>query len=220
MSRILVAVIAALVVAFQVGAQNNYSGFYGEGGAGGIYASVNGGPESGPAQAILSVSRTNSLVYAITSTNLTTTNWFQVGAVQRTFVNPNLYYYFDPSSSGATPFTQISNLNSTTFPHPFAWFSTNASGIWSVRATNKIVSGATTNVYRLDVSKTREQPPTLVSPNESPLNYIVYEKSDPQPYIGSVNGDSLSFQWQKAAPGGPWTNIASATNPTSTNDYL
>ncbi len=202
-------------------AQNSYSGFYGENGAGGIYTSVNGGQESAPAPAMVSVSRTNIAVFAVASITPSATNWLSVGGVQTTFVNPKLYYYFDPSSSGYTPNTGLSNLVKATFPHPFAWFSTNAAGIWFLRATNTMVSGAVTNVYRLEATKTREQPPTLVDPKEGNLNYIVYQHSDPQPYIGSANGDALQFQWQRSsAPTGPWTNIQSSLNPTATNDYL
>lgn len=85
----------------------------------------------------------------------------------------------------------LSNLYATSFPHPFVWFSTNAAGAWFLRATNRMIVCNVTNVHRLEVWKTREQPPSLVNPNEPSLNYIVYERSDPQPYIGSANGDAL-----------------------------
>lgn len=48
------------LLSFPVIAQNYYPGVYGEGGAGGIYTSVNGGPETGPEPAMISVARTNS----------------------------------------------------------------------------------------------------------------------------------------------------------------
>jgi len=219
--RLILLLITTLALCQPATAQNYYPGIYGEAGAGGIYTSVNGGPETGPAPAVISVARTNSFVYSIGSVTASTTNWLGVGGVQTIFVNPILRYYFDPSSSAYTPSTLLSNLYSATLPHPYAWFSTNDLGIWFIRATNRVVNAGVTNTYRLEVSKTREQPPTLVSPNESPLNYIVYERSDPQPYIGSANGDGLKFQWQKAAnANGPWVNIAGETNPTATNDYL
>jgi hypothetical protein len=150
-----------------------------------------------------------------------TTNWLGVGGIQSTFISPNLHYYFNPSSSSYTPSTVLSNFYRPALPQPYAWFSTNGSGVWFIRATNKVVVGSNTNTYRLEVSKTREQPPTLVNPKENSLNYIVYERSDPQPYIGSANGDGLMFQWQKApSPGGPWSNISETLNPTATNNVL